>query len=245
MLLVLMYHGITIPLQKGSLAAFEQHLLYLKQHYPIVVPGETAKASLSICLTFDDAFFDFYHDVFPLLCRHQIKAVLGIPTQFILEQTQVPSDLRLQVPYPEGLKGTVYLSQAPFCTWEEIQEMVASGYVYPASHSHTHANLCDQNTDVEQELIISKNLLEQKLKQPIDTFIYPFGRMNHEVQKKVRQHYRYGLRIGAALNRSWEQGSHLIYRVDADAFWPSNRYFTRVLLLKFLAKFYLNRLRGK
>jgi len=246
MFFVLMYHRIKDPSQKASLQDFENHLLKLKQQYRFIVPGETvAKGTQAICLTFDDAYFDFYHDVYPILMRHRIPAVLGIPTQFIIDHTDVEPGVRLSVPYPEGLRDQSYSSQVPFCTWSELREMVDSGLVVAASHSHSHPDLTQAGISIENELLASKKLLAERLSQPIDTFIYPFGRMNKKVHQSVRQYYKYGLRIGNAINYQWQQANGLIYRLDADPFWTGEQDLKGLADLKYYFNHWANRLRGR
>ncbi|MEY3182424.1 MAG: hypothetical protein RLZ35_409 [Pseudomonadota bacterium] len=247
MLLIGMYHKISDPSDPKRLLAFKQHLIELKRRFSIVTPADRLpKHQVSVCLTFDDAYYDFYHYVYPLLQALDLKAVLAIPTAYITEHTQIPAEERLAVPYPNALSDySTVKNSIPFCTWSEIREMVDSQRVYPASHSHNHLNLCEKNTNIREELDISKQLLEEKLNMAIDTFVYPYGKMNRMVHKTVQKTYRFGLRIGGAINLGWSTQNGLLYRVNADPFWIDGKKISSGFLVKSVFNHALNRLRGK
>ncbi|MBT5717038.1 MAG: polysaccharide deacetylase family protein [Opitutae bacterium] len=89
---VLMYHRIFEPavdsqLLSVSLENFESHLIFLKQNYEII-SSQTLVDRLregnikdqSICITFDDGYFDNYLNAFPLLKHHQIPATIFVST---------------------------------------------------------------------------------------------------------------------------------------------------------------------
>jgi peptidoglycan/xylan/chitin deacetylase (PgdA/CDA1 family) len=242
-----MYHKISEASEPDRLSAFREHLIDLKNRFTIITPGEPVpKHKLTVCLTFDDAYYDFYHFVYPLLQELNIKAVLAIPTAYILEETKLDPVNRLRVPYPDGLSAYNLVKQdVPFCTWSELREMHNSQLVYPASHSHNHLNLCDPKVNVPEELERSQQLLETQLNTQIDTFVYPYGKMNKTVHQAVRQKYRFGLRIGAGLNRDWNTTKGLLYRINADPLWLNRKKITPGFLLKAGFNYALNQLRGK
>ncbi len=246
-LLVLMYHKIVEPLSPDFIAKFEAHLDYLTKNFPIVFPGDKLDAKrLNICLTFDDAYCDFYSHVFPLLQRYQAKAILAVPTKYILDSTEVPAQTRLAVPYPNGMDNMLYQSHVPFCTWEELKIMAQSANVTLASHSHSHLHLARElrsEQDFEREIILSKHILEHKTDSPVSSFVYPYGNFSRSLDKKVNETYPHTFRIGSALNRSWK--SSLLYRVDATPFWQENRFLSDVELNRYTKQFYWNRLRLK
>jgi peptidoglycan/xylan/chitin deacetylase (PgdA/CDA1 family) len=244
-----MYHQISKPNNKNSLANFYNHLNYLSYNFPIVLPGEQLKKNcLSVCLTFDDAYYDFYHYVYPQLQSLNIKAALGIPTNYIAQTSIVPANIRLGVEYPAGLSNdhSLQTKMSPLCTWQEIREMVNSGLVMPCSHSLTHANLKTCTLEqLELETKYSKQMLEENVKTKITSFIYPFGAMNATTHRVVRKYYAFGLRIGTAINSNWQQNDGLLYRVDADEFLDLNSKITSSQLLHWRLKYYINKLRGK
>lgn len=246
MLLVFMYHRISHTGFANDIQAFSEHLAYLSKNYSIVLPGDPINhGQLSICLTFDDAYFDFYHYVFPLLKQLQIPAVLAVPVNYIIDQSPVDVEQRLAVDSLVSMDGDHYQTSVPFCTWPELQEMAESPFVNIASHSSSHDNLVKPGVALEREIIDSKTQLETRLNTTVNTFIYPYGSMNNDVHKMVSQHYQYGMRIGSALNRSWSEKNGLIYRVDANKFWPHGTRWSSKHTAKHALKYISNKVRGK
>lgn len=219
MLLILMYHragdrrwgaGNPVPV-------LEAHFAYLRRRFDVVLPGEPlCFGRLSVCLSFDDGYADFYAHVFPLLEKFSLRALLAIPTAFILPDTIVPMAERLSVKQSEAMQGEHFKTEAPFCTWEELRRMVSSGRVQIASHSHRHLDLRRADVDVEFEASHSKSLLEQNLGCRISTFVYPFGSVNARAHSSVMRHYSFALRVGAALNSGWRPYRQPLCRVEAD-----------------------------
>ena len=220
MLLALMYHRVMAGPRIEKYANIYQtlcdHLTFLKEHYPILLPGDALpRRKLSLCLTFDDASFDFYHYVFPNLKQLNLRVLLGVPVHYILDSTKIIPEERLRIPYSLMMQEGFYDKKAPFCTWEELDEMISSGHVEVASHSYLHCNLTFNFVDLHREIVLSKEIIENKLEQPVTSFIYPFGRMTSSLQK-YGTHYLYAFRIGSALNFSWGNGSKALSRVSAD-----------------------------
>lgn len=219
MLLILMYHQVQDIASKPN--ALEMHLGYLIEHYPIVLPGETLRTQeINVCLTFDDAKIDFYTEVFPLLNKFNGRAIVAVATGWI---------------------GTT----KKFCSWPHLQEMQASGLVYCASHGHNHLDMTDPTTHVIGEIHSSLTILNKHLGQIPNTFIYPYGRTNQKVQMLIRNHFAYAMRIGSAINWNWSGNTGLLYRVDAQTFWPRKRVWSFTNEMRWRVKYHLNTLRNK
>jgi peptidoglycan/xylan/chitin deacetylase (PgdA/CDA1 family) len=112
MLMILMYHRVGRGSHSNPRAVLKEHLTYIKHRYPVVLPGDPLRSGLNVCLTFDDATSDFYHEVYPLLKSLQLPAVLAVPVNLI---------------------GT-----AGYCTWDQLKEMKE---IEIASHSMSHVDL--------------------------------------------------------------------------------------------------------
>ncbi|GAB5411794.1 MAG: polysaccharide deacetylase family protein [Chlamydiales bacterium] len=222
MLLIPAFHRVGIGKYATELSTLRQTLLHLK-NYPCILPGEKLQHGTNICLTFDDATCDFYYFIFPLLKELKLRALLAVPTAHILESTQTPWEKRLNFTDP-------FIAKKHFCTWEEIYEMVESGHVQLASHTHTHPNLTKlPHEKIDQELSQSAKLLNQP-----KTFIYPYGKMTPAIQRQAKKHYPYSMRLGNAANLSW---SPLLYRIPMDGGGKLRPSITHIL------KFFTNRLR--
>jgi len=216
MLLALMYHRVGYGKHATPLHTLIDHFTLLKD-YPILLPGDPIpQGQLSFCLTFDDAFFDFYHLVFPLLQKFQLPAVLGVPTRYIVESTVASPQERLAVPYALAMQDGIFDTKAPLCTWSELQDLAYSKLIHIASHSYSHGNLTFPFMNLEQEVICSKKILEERLSKNISSFIFPFGRTHRQLNHYVAQHYTYSFRIGRACNFSWTTPLAPMCRVCAD-----------------------------
>jgi peptidoglycan/xylan/chitin deacetylase (PgdA/CDA1 family) len=226
MLLTLLYHRILLHKNGNTFSLMEKHLSFLASHYSIVVPGDPLSSqtplsprSSQICLTFDDATFDFYHYIFPLLKKLQIKAVLSVPVGEILKAPlSSPSLTPLSLPnsmLPENRLTS--FDQNRFCSWKELKEMAESNLVHIASHSYSHKSLLSKDIDLHLEIIKSKEILEEKLNIPITTFVYPLGKFSSSIHNLVKKHYPYVMRIGSSINFSWQNANGMIYRIVCDA----------------------------
>lgn len=237
MLPIVMYHHINsddLPLSNSD-SMMESHLRLISERYTTLFPGEES-ANRSICLTFDDAYYDFYHYVFPLLKKYNMKALLAVPAAYILDDTTIDSATRLSLKHHEIYEGENYKTFVPFCTYAELREMVQSGLVEIASHSMNHLNLTDEGVDLEREIFASKVLLEEKLGYRIESFVLPYGKYNDAAVALAREHYLYVFRIGNAFNLSWEGIGGLLYRIKGDALRTPHELFKPLRQLGFWFK---------
>lgn len=213
MLIILLYHRACAGRYGNELETLNNHFKYLKSTYPISVPSEPlVKGKLNVCISFDDATYDFYHHVYPLLKAYDLKALLAVPAAYIQEKHTLPPAERLQ-----SLSAFSFQKTPPshaFCSFEELKEMAESGLVKIASHGMAHVDLSGQQAPLDFELQESKRILEHHLAQDIDTFVFPYGKYNKKALKRSRAYYRYLLRIGTGINFSWRDSLH--YRVSAD-----------------------------
>lgn len=241
MLAVLMYHRVGLGKRANSIEKIKKHFEYLKENYRLVLPGQALeKRAVNVLLSFDDASFDFYYYVFPLLKQYKIPALLSVPVQYILEQSNLLPEKRLLLFEDQAMKN--YKKNAPFCTWEELKEMQSSGYVKIASHGFSHCNLCENIPLLKQEICSSKAILEARLHCDIDSFVYPFGKYTETIDEMVRKEYRYSFRIGSALNFSWQPNQGPLYRLSADAMQNPKGPLAALNLLKAFSKTCLKRI---
>ena len=137
---------------------FSRQINYLrKQGFNFYTVSEIVAGGINfpaIAMTFDDGFLDNYSLVFPVLKQLNIKATVYIA--------------------PE-IDGISKLSKA------QIVEMQSSGLLEFGAHTLSHANLLNLDSDsAGEEIIASKNWLEDVTKVPCETFAYPFGRFSDE-----------------------------------------------------------------
>lgn len=236
-----MYHHVNSDRCSNEYAILESHFEYISQNFTTVFPTFDKLEKNSICLVFDDAYFDFYHLTFPLLKKYKLKALLGVIPSVTLDDTQVDSASRLA---PEHNHLFQEYENATFCTYKELQEMQDSGLVQIASHSQTHKNLLEEDADVILELELSKKILQEKLQTKVESFIFPFGKYNQEVLNETKKHYKYSFRIGNGLNKDFNGVNGVIYRIDADNLQDASSIFSFKNMLKFKIKTLTKKLVG-
>lgn len=245
MLLILAYHRAGFGRYNNPLPVLRSHFEHLKRNFHVVVPGEPLRPrQLNVCLTFDDAFADFYAHVFPLLEEFSFRAVLGVSTAFILESTGRSMEERLSTPEEHATRWDRFWMEAPFCTWEELDRMAASGLIQIASHSHLHGDMTRPDVDVAMEAVESRRLLEKRLKCHVSTFVYPFGKVNAAAHRVVRRNYDFAMRIGSALNFGWSSRKQPLCRVQADNVPDISKYLSLGRLTLFGLKCTANVLRA-
>jgi peptidoglycan/xylan/chitin deacetylase (PgdA/CDA1 family) len=231
-----MYHNIEID----KLDVFERHLENLISKYHVVVPGdELKKDKISVCLTFDDAYLNFYKVVFPILLKHKVKSVISVPVGVI------DKDKDLFRNDNSIFHSDIYKNI--FCSWDELRELVNSGIVTIASHGYSH---CDMSKNIDEnsiykEVVTSKLILEEKLKTKINIFVYPYGKSNNKNHNFIKQNYEFNMRIGSSINKNWYNINNYIYRIDADNYWPNLLDISKIDLFKYFIKYLINSIRGK
>lgn len=239
-LLALMYHQARPGPLGNAPEMLDAHFSRIAEAYRCVLPGEPLDPGrLNVCLTFDDAYFDFYAVVFPLLVRHGLRALLAVPPAIVAERASAPRARRLVAavaqegvpPDPEG-----------FCTWSELREMTESGRVAVGAHGHSHCRVDRPGVDLETEVVLPRALLASRLGTPVESFVFPFGRFSRAALRKVRQHYRFAFRIGGGDNAGW---GGLLHRVRGDDLASPDAPFARRRRAAYRARRYWGRLRGR
>lgn len=239
--LILMYHRARAGRFGNSPETLDAHFAHVAKTYPTVLPGEAGTpGGLQVCLSFDDAYYDFYARVFPLLCKHGLRAVLAVPTAFVRDSVDVPDEKRLEVEADDAFRNP---DSGGFCTAPELSEMAASGHVVFAAHGMNHVRLDAVDVDLVQEIELPQTFLLSRLRQRVDSFVFPYGRFSPPAVAAARRHYRHVLRIGGAINRGWNQG--MLYRVDADEMETPSSLFTPNRLFVYHTRALWNRLRSR
>ncbi|WP_418186060.1 polysaccharide deacetylase family protein [Aliarcobacter vitoriensis] len=239
MLINLMYHHVNSDSCSNDLEIFEKHIQYISQNFKTIFPTKDKIEGNNICLVFDDAYVDFYYLVFPILKKYNIKALLAVPTKYILDFCDNEKDLRMAFEHDDEFlnyeKGT-------FCTFEEMIEMIGSGLVQIVSHSHTHTNLLEENIDLEKELKLSKKILEDKLNIKVETFVYPYGKFNKQIVEETHKVYEYSFRIGNAIHKNFSGINGVNYRINADGLKTADEIFKFTNIVKYKLKALLKKI---
>lgn len=134
--------------------------------------------SKTVAITFDDGYWSFYVEAFPVLQQYGMTA-----TVFIATGNPHHGALGGRVPTLEGRE---------MLGWSQIREMARAGISFGA-HSQTHPDLRKlSNPDVSREIVGSKDALEDRLGQPVTSFAYPFGLFDARSRALVEEHFAAG-----------------------------------------------------
>ena len=84
-------------------------------------------------------------------------------------------------------------AQEVMLSWEEIAEMENTGLIDIQSHTHTHQrwdklypDKKERNKTLNEELKISKEMIEKRLKKQCNALCWPWGKYNDEYMEAAR-----------------------------------------------------------
>ena len=171
---ILMYHRVNprndLPDNHISVTpeAFERQMLWIKENNWQVISLESAVRQLKsgtvqsnkqIVITFDDGYQDNYQFAYPILRRFKFPAIIFLAVQ------------------------ACFNNEDEFLNLLQMKEMLSEDISFGA-HTVTHPFLTEISYyQSVKEIFESKQILEEKLNIPIQSFAYPAGYFN--------QHHRY------------------------------------------------------
>jgi peptidoglycan/xylan/chitin deacetylase (PgdA/CDA1 family) len=155
-----------------SALTFERQMGFFKRHHYNVLPLEELAVFIkekkrippnAVVITFDDGYKDNYIYAFPILKKYNFPATIFI------------------------IVNEVGRAQNDRLSWDEIKEMQKSGIITIGSHCLDHKTLTDIKSEEElkRQIFVSKEILEEKLKEKVNTFCYIRGSFNPRVRQTV------------------------------------------------------------
>jgi peptidoglycan/xylan/chitin deacetylase (PgdA/CDA1 family) len=141
--------------------------------------GFTSKKKGKFCvITFDDGYHSLFVYAMPLLKKYGFTATLYLATAAVGEKNFAH--------LPSLNPDTLPVNDKPL-TWNEIKEMQNNGWSIQ-SHSMSHADNSQLNaTELKHEIVQSKKIIEQKLRQPVLHYAFPFGKYNTASLKIIKE----------------------------------------------------------
>lgn len=236
----MMYHHLNSDRCSNDYDIFESHLKYISENFISTFPTDNLPKN-PICLVFDDGYYDFYKFVFPLLQKYNVKVLLAVIPKFTLDDVNTSDEQRLNYEHNDLFE---HYEKGTFCTYKELQEMIDSELVQIVSHSYSHQNLVEDDINLDQELQISKEILESKLNIKVESFVFPFGKYNQVILDETKKHYKYAFRIGNGIDKNFSGTNGVIYRIDADNLDSDSDIFKFSNIMKFKFKTFIKSIVG-
>lgn len=113
-------------------------------------------AGKRVAITFDDGYQNIYREALPVLHQFGFTAIVYLPTSFIADAAQRFKDRNC-------------------LSWAEVRELQKHG-ISIGSHTVSHPQLSRLSREqIRQELVESKQTIEDKLSAPVRSFAYPFA----------------------------------------------------------------------
>jgi peptidoglycan/xylan/chitin deacetylase (PgdA/CDA1 family) len=185
---ILMYHQVT-PAPEASFAKYtvtarafaaQMQWLALAGYTPVTLErlldgwsGRGALPARSVVITFDDGYRDCIDFAVPALLRHGFTAV------FYLVAGLVGQSSRWTLP----ICGVAF----PLMDWTAARSLGEAGMECGA-HTMTHPPLAERPaTEWHQELVESRQLLEQRLGREVRHLAYPFGSVDASVRAAAEE----------------------------------------------------------
>lgn len=170
---VLMYHSIVerkIPFSISPIN-FEKQVKYLKENnfkFLTIQDLEDINniPNKSVLITFDDGYENIFINAVPILEKYNIPAVFFVSTNVIGKEI---NDLKIM-------------------SWEQIKFLSKNPLFEIGCHGYNHIRFTSLNiNDLDEQLIKSKNVLEEKCGVLIKAISFPFGRFDRDVLKKCKK----------------------------------------------------------
>lgn len=140
-----------------------------------IVRGKAQLPAKPIAITFDDGFTDQLR-AFELLKKYNMKSTFYIITGGERSGWCIGADRR------SSNCGDSYLN------WEQIKKIHDSGLVEIGSHTINHLSLPGLSYAVAREEIIkSKDIIEEKMGIKVTSFAYPYGRLDSSLMAIVQE----------------------------------------------------------
>jgi peptidoglycan/xylan/chitin deacetylase (PgdA/CDA1 family) len=171
---VLTYHRFgTIPRDPYCISPvdFRGQIAYLAERGIAICLGELEESIFrgtsprlgAVLVTIDDGFRSTYSSALPILRDYAVPAVVFV-TPSLIRQFGVTSMVSRPDYAPED-----------YMDWKELEQL-ARANIDIGSHSWTHRSLGRMSAaQVEDEVVRSREMLEQRLCEQVTAFAYPFG----------------------------------------------------------------------
>ncbi len=199
-----MYHSISNDNSdlSISLVNFEKQIKFLKDlNFETIEFDDINKAKRnSFILTFDDGYKDNLTNALPILKKYNYTA-----TCFVVSDLIGKSNL-----WDKNYKN---FKHKELLTIHDLVEWNKSGMKI-GSHTKNHLNITKINEeDIDEEIQSSKKKIEDLIGTEINSFSYPYGKVNKVTAEKVRSIYKYAVTTVKSRFNSTKHNLNFIPRI--------------------------------
>lgn len=158
--------------------------------------GQMRPPRRAFAITFDDGYEDNFQTAWPVLRACGFTATIFLVVERLGRMTDWPGQ---DGPYA-----------APLMTLEQARQMQAGG-ITMGSHTLTHASLVDiPPQEARRQIARSRQVLAERLGQPVHFFSYPYDRLNPDIIEMVGDSGY----LGACGNSALPPGPFNMWRVE-------------------------------
>ncbi len=166
---------------------FANHIQYCLDRFEAVGLDEVQRrvrvnesCRVSFTVTFDDGYAENCDFALPLLIEKNIPTVYFVSTKFIKSQTPFPHDVRAGQPLQAN-------------TVSQIREFSDRG-IEMGLHTRTHCDFSKVHSlsQIREEIVESKDELEQLIGRPVRYFAFPIGLRPQLTQAAIETVYEAG-----------------------------------------------------
>jgi peptidoglycan/xylan/chitin deacetylase (PgdA/CDA1 family) len=194
-------------------------LITIQEATLIISSGKIDQNQCMVAFTFDDGFEECHTVIAPTLEKY------GCNAAFFINSNYIESDKSYQNNFNRRINT---YTKKPM-TWDQVTDLHNRGHVIGA-HTLDHLNLAELNDlEIENQLVLNKNILEKKLNYQCDYFAWTYGQFHHFPERalKITQKYHKFIFSGTDYKNYLSYHGAVINRRHIEAFWPKShiRYF--------------------
>src|SRR3990167_2947831 len=180
---ILLYHSVGNTPWGMPEKQFQNQIDWIADHCRVLSLPELVKTKssqeLQVALTFDDGYKTLYDIFAPIFARKKMNGMVYLNTGWIKEGEKDRN-------YSDASLG--HYPGEMFLTWQEVKLLREKGSWDIGSHGVNHFNLRRIPLDlVKNELLQSKQDVEEKLNITCSHFSYPFGQYSKNVREVVKE----------------------------------------------------------
>lgn len=189
-------------------------LITIQEGVQLISSRNIPKDQCLVAFTFDDGFEECYTTIAPILEKYNCNAA------FFINSNYIESDTAYQFEFNKRIDTYTKIPM----TWDQLKDLHKRGHVI-GSHTLDHLNMADlDEREIEDQLILNKQILESKLNYNCDYFAWTYGQFQHFPERalKITQKYHKYIFSGTDYRHYFSYDGQVMNRRHIEAFWPKS-----------------------